>query len=50
MYKLLKDLDGKIGSVFNDKLGTIPFDPNNTDYQVYLKWVEEGNKPIPADK
>ena len=35
----------------------IPFDPANTDYQEYLKWLdagntpllEEGNAPIPAD-
>lgn len=29
---------------------TIPFDPDNTDYQAYLKWVEEGNTPLPADE
>jgi hypothetical protein len=28
----------------------IPFDPDNTDYQQYLKWVEEGNTPLPADE
>ena len=28
----------------------IPFDPANTDYQAYLKWVEEGNQPLPADE
>ena len=28
----------------------IPFDPQNTDYQAYLKWVEEGNTPLPADE
>jgi hypothetical protein len=28
---------------------SIPFDPDNTDYQAYLKWLEEGNTPIPAD-
>ena len=28
----------------------IPFDPANTDYQAYLKWVAEGNEPLPADE
>jgi hypothetical protein len=27
----------------------IPFDPANTDYKEYLKWVAEGNQPLPAD-
>jgi hypothetical protein len=27
----------------------IPFAPDNTDYQAYLKWVAEGNTPLPAD-
>jgi hypothetical protein len=27
----------------------IPFDPDNTDYQSYLKWLAEGNVPTPAD-
>jgi hypothetical protein len=26
----------------------IPNDPNNIDYQAYLKWLEEGNIPTPA--
>ena len=28
----------------------IPFDPANVDYQEYLKWLEEGNEPEPADE
>jgi hypothetical protein len=28
----------------------IPFNPANTDYQEYLKWLAEGNQPLPADE
>ena len=27
----------------------IPFSEANTDYQAYLKWVSEGNTPLPAE-
>ena len=27
----------------------IPFDPANTDYQAYLKWLDAGNTPEAAD-
>jgi hypothetical protein len=27
----------------------IPFDPANTDYAEYLKWLAGGNTPLPAD-
>jgi hypothetical protein len=29
---------------------SIPFDPDNTDYQQYLKFLEEGGQPLPADE
>ena len=28
----------------------IPFNPDNTDYQQYLKWLEAGNAPEPAEE
>ena len=28
----------------------IPLNPENTDYQKYLAWVDEGNTPEPADE
>lgn len=35
-------------SVIRDADGAcIPSDPANTDYQTYLKWVEDGNTPNP---
>jgi hypothetical protein len=50
MYKLNKSREGEITSVFRLSDGAcIPFDPANTDYQAYLKWVSEGNTPLPAE-
>jgi hypothetical protein len=28
----------------------IPFDPANTCYQAYLRWLEAGNQPLPAEQ
>lgn len=54
MYKLLKNdsMTGKEANcVFQLETNTfIPFDPANTDYQEYLKWLEAGNTPLPADE
>ena len=48
MYKLHKNDSGNVVSVTYKGMG-IPFDPANTDYQAYLKWVAEGNTPLPAE-
>ena len=52
MYKLSKNIyGGESTSVIRTTDGAcIPFDPANTDYQAYLKWVSEGNKATPADE
>ena len=52
MYKLIKDfLSENISGVLKIADNAfIPFDPDNTDYQAYLKWVAEGNTPEPADE
>ena len=51
MYKLFKSpIDGvNIVQRLSDS-AFIPFNPDNTDYQQYLKWVAEGNEPLPADE
>jgi hypothetical protein len=50
MYKLLKDITtGKVFGVLKDGNTSIPMNPDNTDYQAYLKWISEGNTPLPAD-
>jgi hypothetical protein len=53
MYKLCPS-DEKIGQPqcvqrLADK-AFIPFDPDNTDYQEYLRWLEAGNTPEPAEE
>ncbi len=49
-YKLQKNFEGESRSVLRSDGWSIPFDPDNTDYQAYLKWLEEGNTPEPADE
>lgn len=52
MYKLVKDLlsgETKIVLRTTDN-AFIPFDHANTDYQQYLKWLEEGNQPLSAEE
>lgn len=34
--------------LYEDGRGTmVPLDPDNTDYQEYLRWLDEGNTPEP---
>lgn len=44
----LSRYDGVILIKDNERV-CIPFDEANTDYQLYLKWVAEGNQPLPAE-
>jgi len=51
-YQLLLDVERKVSETTIKRWpdgSTIPFDPDNTDYQAYLKWLEAGNTPLPAD-
>ena len=54
MYKLIKNpmtnIVDVVNFIGNGYILSIPFDPANTDYQAYLKWLEEGGVPEPADE
>lgn len=53
MYQQIKTASGVILSETVKRLADnafIPFDPANTDYQAYLKWLEEGKEVLPPDE
>lgn len=45
-YRLIKNNE----CILRNDGTVIPPDESNTDYQAYLKWVAEGNQPLPADE
>ena len=53
MYKLVKNNEGQVCAINMQKgdiCYSIPLNPDNTDYQAYLRWLEEGNTPEPAEE
>ena len=50
MYKLYKPEFGQESVMRLSDNASIPFDPDNTDYQAFLLWKSEGNEPLPADE
>jgi hypothetical protein len=52
-YKLYKTPNNKnaiAGQLDSGKTVSFEVDEANTDYQEYLKWLDEGNEPLPADE
>jgi hypothetical protein len=51
MFKLVFNPYGESNMVLRlSDNAFIPFDPANTDYQAYLKFLAEGGQPLPADE
>lgn len=53
MYKLTKPLfDGAVVNTVQrlSDGACIPFDPANTDFLEYQKWLSLGNQPFPPDE
>ena len=48
-YKIVNGAGGQPISIKRSDGWSIPFDPDNTDYQQYLQWLEQGNTPEPAE-
>jgi hypothetical protein len=51
MYKLIEETNPVWKAIKRLEDGAvIPMNPDNTDYQAYLAWLELGNFPLPADE
>ena len=51
MYKIINNLitgEASIIQRLSDN-AFIPMDEQNSDYQAYLKWLENGGIPLPAE-
>jgi hypothetical protein len=51
MYKQIKDWQNNLvdGIKRVSDNAFIPFDPDNVDYQEYLKFIADGGQPEPAE-
>ena len=52
MYKQIK-IRGELSNEYIERVSDgacIPFDPANTDFVEYQKWLDAGNTPLPADE
>jgi cytochrome c len=52
MYQQLLNFDNTIANCVRRLVdgAIIPFDPANTDAFEFAKWLQEGNKPEPAEE
>ena len=50
-YKLQKDYTNETCAItiVGENI-SIPLSPGNKEYEEYLKWLAEGNTPLPADE
>jgi hypothetical protein len=48
-YKQLAGFDGVVRGVLDNNGTSIPFDPQNSDFQEYQRWLAEGNVPLAVD-
>jgi hypothetical protein len=53
IYKLYKNLNNETGVMVTKENGNMVsflLDKNNPEQEIYDKWLEEGNTPLPAEE
>jgi hypothetical protein len=50
LYKALGNADAAMKTNEDGSMTSFLFDPANTDFLEYQKWLREGNIPLPADE